>query len=421
MAPVKGVLLAHTNFPLYTVQSLDERHFLVAGGGGQAKTGVANAVEIHEVKASKQGVQSVAVCRHETGTHAVMNCASFYDGRHHHLATGEDELCRSYSVKYKVVTPTKAEKADTDKANGTATRQRKGEKATDDGTANGSAQKQKQLTFQIEGTGEVATDFSSDGGFQKCVRFFPDFSQLVTGGGDGHVRVWKYPDFKKVLDIHAHKNEIDDLDVSPDGSKIITVSRDTNGSVWNAKDGKKITDLVWNQKTDGAYRFRACRYGLIEGKKDKYNIYSVNIPVTRSAKNQCFISLWDCGKFSIKKTAKTGSEVISSFTVSKEGVYLGVGTISGSVAVYISFSLQKLYMVKEAHSIFVTGVEFMPSSEAARAVTGDQDFNLLSISADNTVRLHQCPERTFINPVWPILALIAIIYFLFSMMADMGL
>lgn len=49
--------------------------------------------------------------------------------------------------------------------------------------------------------------------------------------------------------------------------------------------------------------------------------------------------------------------------------------------------------MKEAHSIFVTGVEFMPSSEGARAVTGGQDFTLLSISADNTIKIHQVAPR----------------------------
>ena len=54
---------------------------------------------------------------------------------------------------------------------------------------------------------------------------------------------------------------------------------------------------------------------------------------------------------------------------------------------------QRLYHVKEVHSIFVTAVEFLPASEATRAIVGHQDFNLLSVSADNTVRLHQMPER----------------------------
>lgn len=43
MAPVKG-FLARSDFPLYAVRALDCSHFLVAGGGGQAKTGVPNAI-----------------------------------------------------------------------------------------------------------------------------------------------------------------------------------------------------------------------------------------------------------------------------------------------------------------------------------------------------------------------------------------
>ena len=39
----KGVTLAATDFPLYTFRMVGDRHFLVAGGGGAAKTGVPNA------------------------------------------------------------------------------------------------------------------------------------------------------------------------------------------------------------------------------------------------------------------------------------------------------------------------------------------------------------------------------------------
>lgn len=44
MAPERGKLIAKSDFPLYVVKSLGERHFLVAGGGGQAKTGVSNTI-----------------------------------------------------------------------------------------------------------------------------------------------------------------------------------------------------------------------------------------------------------------------------------------------------------------------------------------------------------------------------------------
>lgn len=44
MAPRRSQegLLARVNFPLYSVEMLTSRHVLVAGGGGSAKTGVAN-------------------------------------------------------------------------------------------------------------------------------------------------------------------------------------------------------------------------------------------------------------------------------------------------------------------------------------------------------------------------------------------
>ena len=44
MAPKKGLVVGQTDFPLYTVRVLGDRHFFVAGGGGQAKTGIPNAI-----------------------------------------------------------------------------------------------------------------------------------------------------------------------------------------------------------------------------------------------------------------------------------------------------------------------------------------------------------------------------------------
>ncbi len=37
-------LVDTTNFPLYTVNTIGDDHFLVAGGGGASKTGVPNAI-----------------------------------------------------------------------------------------------------------------------------------------------------------------------------------------------------------------------------------------------------------------------------------------------------------------------------------------------------------------------------------------
>ena len=66
---------------------------------------------------------------------------------------------------------------------------------------------------------------------------------------------------------------------------------------------------------------------------------------------------------------------------------------TNDLSIYWIVLHQRLYHVKEVHSIFVTAVEFLPASEATQAIVGHQDFNLLSVSADNTIRLHQMPER----------------------------
>ena len=48
-----------------------------------------------------------SICRHDTGTKAVMNGCCHYDGRKHVFAAGLDEYCYIYTLKYKVVSPEK--------------------------------------------------------------------------------------------------------------------------------------------------------------------------------------------------------------------------------------------------------------------------------------------------------------------------
>jgi hypothetical protein len=49
--------------------------------------------------------------------------------------------------------------------------------------------------------------------------------------------------------------------------------------------------------------------------------------------------------------------------------------------------------MKSAHSIFVTSLEFAPSTESCSALLGGSEFSVFSVSADCTVLLHQQPAR----------------------------
>ena len=62
--------------------------------------------------------------------------------------------------------------------------------------------------------------------YQKVVRLSPTQLHLATGGDDGMLRVWSFPELLRTHEIEAHEKEIDDLDFSPDGSKVVTISKD---------------------------------------------------------------------------------------------------------------------------------------------------------------------------------------------------
>lgn len=71
--------------------------------------------------------------------------------------------------------------------------------------------------------------------------------------------------------------------------------------------------------------------------------------------------------------------------------------MNGTVDIYIAFSLQRLYHLPNAHSFFVTGVEFLKSAEETKRITGDQDVSLISVSVDNHISIHHVPKQG-INP-----------------------
>lgn len=80
--------------------------------------------------------------------------------------------------------------ANSDKSGSTDAVRRRG-KDNKDADTNESLNQTKHLTFEVEKLKSVTSDFCKDGGFQKCVQFGPDRSIIATGGGDGHLRVWK--------------------------------------------------------------------------------------------------------------------------------------------------------------------------------------------------------------------------------------
>ncbi|XP_032651361.1 guanine nucleotide-exchange factor SEC12 [Chelonoidis abingdonii] len=196
----------------------------------------------------------------------------------------------------------------------------------------------------VETLCSVQTDFSPDA-LQKAVRVSADHSLLATGGADGFLRVWE---------VGAALREVMSAGVpAQDPSGLPLGGR---GPV-SARQGPR-----WPSSRAGGVRVRVCAVYLSE---------------------------------------QLSGDICPT---SDSGTFLGLGTVTGSVAIHVSFSLQRLYYVKEAHGIVVTDVAFLPESRRGRELLAENEAALLSVAVDSRCKLHLLPpRRTF--PVWLLLLL----------------
>ncbi|XP_026149825.1 guanine nucleotide-exchange factor SEC12 isoform X2 [Mastacembelus armatus] len=396
-------------FPLYAIK-VDSKSGLVitAGGGGASKTGIKNAVHFLDLQlVGEQQYSASLLHSHDTDLRATVNMA-IGDGT---IAAGQDGTCclmrvRHFTLKEEGKTPAKG--GNSVPHGNVRRRAGKVDKCGQDGAAaSGDMTDTKDETAHISVTGlaELQSDLNPQDPFQKVVRFSPDLSLLLTGGTDGHIRVWEFPSLKKKFDFKAHKGEIEDLDISPENKHLVTVGRDFACCVWSGN--QLAMGLKWHetlpQMAEKTYRYMACRYGKVEDQKEALRLYTVQIPHKRDRRPPpCYLTKWDGKSFLPMLTAPCGTEVISSLAISDSGTFLGLGTVTGSVAIYIAFSLQKLYYVQQSHGLVVTDLAFLPDTLKGKNIKGNNETALLSVAVDSRCQVHAVSNRRSF-PIWLVL------------------
>ncbi|GAB0091862.1 prolactin regulatory element-binding protein [Sergentomyia squamirostris] len=419
-------LLARVNFPLYSIEMLSSRHVLVAGGGGSAKTGVANGFEIYEIYHNGDRFVAEEIVRHETGPSVVMNCAVRSDGRRSFLVAGQESHCQMYHVNTKIIDESEGNMGKAgDGEEKTSVRQRRTSTRQNSGVEDVPGdpnRSMRRLSFDIKPGDSVQTDFLNREPIQRVVRLSLDCKLMATGGTDGRLRLWNFPRMTKLRDIAAHSKELDDLDFSPDGKLVVSIAKDGLGVIWDVATGKEAGTLSWQPPEGVKYLFKRCRFGVIEDKKDKCRLFTLTNPLGKSGRQRGFLQQWDPETGTLQRAIGV-DESLSALSVRDDGRFVAIGTMfSGSVSICIAFSLQRVLYVPNAHSMFVTGLQFLPVlSSDGPAISSDSEAAVLSISVDNRVCIHSLQYRHTL-PAWAAIILIVVILFLtFMFCSFMGL
>ncbi|KAI1302339.1 Prolactin regulatory element-binding protein [Halotydeus destructor] len=484
---VNSSLLARVNFPLYTIKVLSERHFLVGGGGGAAKTGITNSFEIYELvnDSDRQTCNANRIVHYDTGSRAIMNSTIFaYDDQLFLAAGGPDGICQLYTMKlsvkregdHKLNGP--RSRAPSSPANGgdfrprtdsetlrrrrnsstssnkenrddslNSMRQRGGsivnngvngtKEKTNGHIPNGHSHEKSNddvppnISFDLQPVKLIQTDFNTkpnDEPFQKVARFCGINGTLVTGGADGHIRFWRFPDLEKLADIEAHTDEVDDLDIEQLGNRAVSISRDGHGYVWDMNTKSKLFELQYSlpvqQKSTKPikYIFRGCRFGLVEGDQSNTKLFTIINPLVRQKPpNPAYICKWNTSSYKIEKLIDAGQELLSTMSISDDGKYLGIGTQEGTVNIYIAFSLQRLYQFPSAHKQFVTGVQFLHTCDETQKLCGGFDASLLSVSVDNHIMVHHVPKQSILGFLGSSILFVATLLLVYFLMDFFGL
>ncbi|XP_043947511.1 prolactin regulatory element-binding protein [Drosophila biarmipes] len=411
-------LLARVNFPLYAVDMLTSRHIIVAGGGGSSKTGVANGFEIYELYHNGTHFCAEEVLRHETGANVVMNFALRYGGKKGFLCAGQEAHCQMYFVQPRVLLEdmehgkgvSVGKPALADWSNGKDNLSQRNAHSGMEAVTNrhkhplSSAdifRQSRRMLFDIQASDVVQTDFLKGAEpLQRVVRISGNGQLMATGGTDGHLRVWTFPQMTLAAKLAEHSKEIDDLDFSPDSKVITSISKDSQGLVWDLASGQLQHKLQWKTPEGAKYLFKRCRYGTVEAQKDNYRLFTIANPLGKIGKQRGFLQRWNCASGQLQQAVAI-DESLSSLAVRDDGRFVAVGTMfSGSVSMYIAFSLQRVLHIPHAHSMFVTGIQFLPiTNEAGPPISSDTEAAVLSISVDNKVCIHSLAQRRVV-PAW---------------------
>ena len=268
------------------------------------------------------------------------------------IAVGHNEKCQTYALQLsRERRPSQSQDDDdaagSDRSHDAAAARRRHSRSNGGLVRNNSVEDgehlvdDRRLIFKVIPLKSVQTDYNMPEPYQKVVKISPlDGKFMATGGDDGILRLWTFPDLNPVKDFEEHEKEIDDVEFSPDQSKIISISKDRRALVWDVKRLKKHAEMGWDPPSNRKYAYKRVRCGKIESDSKKYKIFTIVNPLG-SSKWPSYVQRWDPKSFTIEQAVSVSQGSLSALAVSDNGNFVATGSMfDGTVEIYIAFNLK---------------------------------------------------------------------------------
>ena len=106
----------------------------------------------------------------------------------------------------------------------------------------------------------------------SSVSFSPDGKRIVSGSGDGTVKVWDAATGQETLTLRGHSGTVFSVSFSPDGQRIVSGSADNTVKVWDAATGQETLTLKGHSNWVSSVSFSPDGKRIVSGsgERDKH-------------------------------------------------------------------------------------------------------------------------------------------------------
>jgi len=301
-----------TGFPVFdSIESADDaKLFVLCGGGGSAKSGVANRVSLCSLGPRADGhagVSLVPLAHFDTEAKLATSCCML------------NATTVVFSIENELVV---AERGQGDK------------------------------NIVLVELSRLKVDQSID-----LVRACHNLILVGKASGQVVVLEWTNGSLQKVRALSLHLKPIVDITPGP-GALVATASADDTVRIWNLQTGKTEHILPSNSLANLTYR--KIRFGPV--RKDRpLRLFTLQVPKNR--KGASFVVVFervqvskDVSTWDVVSARQVSPLLVTAMTVSADGRFVAVGSADLSVSMFDQESLAPLRTMNKVHGLPVTGM-----------------------------------------------------------------